>query len=329
MESPAAPTLSEKLSKNLRWIGAAIGLIGSLCDTIGLRLIGIHLQSGGRDVTLIVAGWFGGIFSYLGYLVGKSIEARARDKAASELIAAQLISIEKSRMQLVQSEKLAALGQLAAAIAHEVRNPLAIIRSAAQSFGDAATNGNEHATRASSFITDEIDRLNGLVNSLLAFARPVQLMRHSVAAQDLIERATILASDAIAAKQIHLRYDVAAQLPMANADPNLLAQVIAGLLNNAAQAVEPGGEIVVHASTSSSNLEIAIVDSGPGIPSEIRAHIFEPFFTTRASGVGLGLAIARQIVEAHGGKIELDENAIGGARFIVTIPIAQSVGAAA
>jgi two-component system sensor histidine kinase HydH len=316
------------LTRKARWIGAAIGLIASLCDTIGLRLIGIHLQSGGRDVTFIVAGWFGGFFSYLGYLVGKSIEDRARDKAASELIAAQLMALEKSRIQLAQSEKLAALGQLAAAIAHEVRNPLAIIRSAAQSFGDT-TNGNQHAAHASSFITDEIDRLNSLVDSLLAFARPVQVMRHPVAVPDLIERATILASDTIAAKKIQLRCDIACQLPLANADPNLIAQVIAGLLSNAAQAVEVGGEIIVQARAQSSSIEIAIIDSGPGVAPEARSHIFEPFFTTRASGVGLGLAIARQIAEAHGGKIELDENAVGGARFNLTLPIAQAVGAAA
>jgi len=315
------------LTRKARWIGAAIGLIASLCDTIGLRLIGIHLQSGGRDVTFIVAGWFGGFFSYLGYLVGKSIEDRARDKAASELIAAQLMALEKSRIQLAQSEKLAALGQLAAAIAHEVRNPLAIIRSAAQSFGDT-TNGNQHAAHASSFITDEIDRLNSLVDSLLAFARPVQVMRHPVAVPDLIERATILASDTIAAKKIQLRCDIAGQLPLANADPNLIAQVIAGLLSNAAQAVEVGGEIIVQARAQSSSIEIAIIDSGPGVAPEARSHIFEPFFTTRASGVGLGLAIARQIAEAHGGKIELDD-AVGGARFNLTLPIAQAVGAAA
>jgi len=329
MADPALEKLGDRFRSNrIRWIGAALGVIAAFSDAMLLSGIGLHLQSGGHDVTLVVAAWFGMSFAFLGYMLGKSIQDNAREKAASELIRAQMKALEESRAQLVQSEKLAALGQLAAAIAHEVRNPLAVIRSAAQSFGEGLTDGDP-AMRASSFITDEIDRLSNLVNSLLTFARPVQVTREPVAIGELLDRATLLASDEIVARKIVLRREVPASLPLANADRNLIAQVVAGLLNNAAQAVPAGGEILLQAKADASRVEIAVADSGPGIAPENRSRVFEPFFTTRARGVGLGLAIARQVVEAHGGKIELSESPIGGARFCVSIPISHAVGAAA
>lgn len=224
--SNAAGQLSELLiaerSRKLRWIGAAIGLLSAIGDTMALIRAGVVLQSGGYDITLVVAGWLGVSFAVVGFLVGKLIEDQARAKAATELIREQMWALERSRIQLVQSEKLAALGQLAAAIAHEVRNPLAVIRSAAQSFGENLPVENEQARRASSFITEEMDRLSQLVSSLLAFARPVQLARQPLAVGDLIDRAMLLAHDEIAAKRARLRRELGADLPVANADPTLL-----------------------------------------------------------------------------------------------------------
>jgi signal transduction histidine kinase len=113
------------------------------------------------------------------------------------------------------------------------------------------------------------------------------------------------------------------------ADPDLLSQVLIGLLANATEAVPPGGAIALDAYVADGAVQLSVADSGPGIAPELRSRIFEPFFTTRPRGTGLGLAIARQIVEAHGGRIEVGEAASGGARFIITLPAARGTALAA
>jgi two-component system sensor histidine kinase HydH len=205
---------------------------------------------------------------------------------------------------------------------------LAVIRSAAQDLGDAVPAGDDAGRRASSFITAEIDRLNSVVSSLLAFARPLQVQPGAVAVRDLLDRALLLARDELAAKQVRVQRTESVDLPPVTADSDLMSQVLLGLLANATEAVPRGGEVTLHARAVGSAVEIDVADSGPGVPAELRERIFEPFFTTRTRGTGLGLAIARQIVAAHVGTIEVGERAGGGARFTVRLPAARSAMAA-
>ena len=228
----------------------------------------------------------------------------------------------------MQSEKLAALGQLATAIAHEVRNPLAVIRSAAQGLGETVPVDDAAAARACDFIVAEIDRLASVVASLLDFARPLHLEARAVSVRDLFDRAALLAAGELAAKGARLARDESPALPAVLADPDLLSQVLLGLLANAAEAVPPGGEVMLAARVRDGAVEL-VDDSGPGIPAELRARVFEPFFTTRPRGIGLGLAVARQVVEAHGGRIEAGERPGGGARLTVRLPPARDSAIAA
>jgi signal transduction histidine kinase len=316
--SPAARRLGRE-----RWWGLAAGVVVAAADTALMTALGVSfVQWNGRDVSLPVLLYFGGTFALLGFLFGYAIEGRRRDRAASAVIQAQTETITAARARLVQGEKLAALGQLATAIAHEVRNPLAVIRSAAQGLGETAPDGDEETRRAMSFITAEIDRLGAVVNSLLAFARPPQLQPRPVPVAELVDRALLLAAGELAAKDVRVRRTEARDLPAVSADADLICQVLLGLLTNAGEAVEAGGEVAVEARRAGDGVELAVADSGPGVPPEMRAKIFEPFFTTRARGTGLGLAVARQIVEAHGGRIEVGERAGGGARFAVRLPAA-------
>lgn len=312
-----------------RWVGATVGLCIAISDTLTFRAFGISFAMNGRDVSLLVGATFGSSLALLGFLLGRVIEGRRRDREQSAIIRAQRDAIEAARARLVQSEKLAALGQLSATIAHEVRNPLAVIRSAAQSLGESVAAGDPEGQRACQFITAEIDRLTGVVSSLLAFARPLRLEPRPVAVDDLFDCALLLAGPDLTRQHVRVARPAATTPLRVHADVDLVRQVLVGLLINAVEAVGSHGEVSLDARTRDDSVEIEVADSGPGVPVELQARIFEPFFTTRAQGTGLGLPIARQIVEAHGGKLEVGERHGGGARFIVRLPAAPPTAIAA
>jgi len=311
-----------KAFRATRWWAAAGGLALAVVDTLLMVMLGVTFQMNGHDVSALVAVSFGSSLALLGYLVGYAAEARRRDRQAAALIQAQLEALNTGRARLVQSEKLAALGQLAAAVAHEVRSPLAVIRSAAQGLAESLPRDDEEARRAYSFITAEIDRLGNVVNSLLAFARPLRVEARPVSVHQLFDRALLLAREELDGKALRVRRDEPAALPEVRADGDLICQVLLGLIANAAAATPSGGEVALAAAAADGAVEIAVADSGPGVPAELRARIFEPFFTTRPHGTGLGLAVARHIVEAHGGRIEVGERTGGGARFTLRLPAA-------
>jgi len=303
-----------------RWWGLAGGVVWAVLDTTLSIALGIRFQVNGEDATLLAGLFFGSSFALLCFLLGYVVEGRRRDREAAAVIREQAEAIAAARVRVTQSEKLAALGQLATAVAHEVRNPLGVIRSAAQ--GLAERTPGDSTERACAFITDEIDRLNSVVSSLLAYARPLQLQQRPFAVGELFDRAILLAGDDLAAKQVRVRRDDPPGLPALHADPDLVCQVLLDLLSNARDAVDSGGEVTLEARPADGAVELAVADSGPGVPPEMRGRIFEPFFTTRARGTGLGLAVARQIVEAHGGRIVVGERPGGGARFVVRLPAA-------
>jgi signal transduction histidine kinase len=315
--------------RGARWWGAVIGLAMGALDGIAMAGVGVTFSLNGRDVSVFVPAYYAVSFAIFGYFVGYGIEARRRDKVAAALIQSQTDTINAVRARLLQSEKLAALGQLAATVAHEVRNPLAVIRSAAQGIGEGLPEADAEAQRACSFITAEADRLSNVVNSLLAFARPLQVHPRPVRVQQLFEQALLVAGPELAAKQVRTHADQRAAGLGVQVDPDLLSQVLVGLLANAAEAVPRGGEVGLSAYATPEAVEIEVTDSGPGIPVDLRARVFEPFFTTRARGVGLGLPIARQIVEAHGGRLDVGERAGGGARFTIRLPGAIATAVAA
>jgi signal transduction histidine kinase len=303
-----------------RWWGFAVGAGAGLADLVSTLLVGIHFEMNGRDVTLLALGLYAATFAATGLLFGLVLEGRRRDRRAAAIIAAQMESAAATRARLAQSEKLAALGQLAAAVAHEVRNALGVIRSAAQGLEEILPDGRADARRACSFITAEIDRLGSVVSSLLSFARPPRLAPRPVEVGTLFDQALLLARQELDAKEIRVLRREPDALPAVRADSDLIVQVLLGLLSNAADAVPRGGVVQLDARATEGAIEIAVADSGPGVPEALRGQVFEPFFTTRDKGTGLGLAVARQIVEAHAGRIEVGERPGGGAAFRISLP---------
>ena len=289
-----------------RWglIGLLAGVIMGLGDMALFAFLGVEMRIGGRDVVLGVMGLFIATYGVLGWVMGRLIEARKRAAADARTITAQLHALAASQHALLQSEKLAAIGRLAAGVAHEVRNPLGVIRASA-SMLEEGQGLDADARRACSFIREEIDRLNGLITSLLAFARPTEPRLSPVALDAVIERALRLAAPEVDRRAIALVRETPPALPAVRADADLLAQVLLGLLVNATEAVAEHGRIIVRANAESAAVIVEVADDGPGVAAGNAEQVFEPFFTTKASGTGLGLAMALRIAHAHGGTLEL------------------------
>ena len=304
----------------LRWLGLAAGVLVAIFDTTMAVLLGLSFEVNGQDATLFAGVFFGSSFAIGGFLIGLAMEGQRRARESAAIIREQAEALQATRARLAQSEKLAALGQLASAIAHEVRNPLAIMRSAAQGMLEGRAAPDADTERSCSFIIEEIDRLSSVVTSLLAFARPPRLERRRVAVDEVLGRAEVLAREEFADRDVRITRAATAGLPELYGDPDLICQVLLGLVANAVDVVPPGGEIALGASGDDRRVHLEVVDSGPGVPPEQRERIFEPFFTTRDGGTGLGLAVARQIAQAHGGNITVGDRPGGGAAFVVGLP---------
>jgi len=288
-----------------RWdvYGALAGLALGAVDTALLLALGVEMTVGGHSATLAVGATFGSSLGLLGYLVGRLVRAQARAQADADTIARQLVELEATQAAVFQNEKLAALGRLAAGIAHEVRNPLGVIRASATMRQESFDPADE-AFRACQFIREETDRLDGLVKSLLGFARPTELHASSCSAERLFDRVLHLAAADLRARGIEPRREVDASLGELRGDPDLLSQMLLDLVTNAAEAMERGGPIELRAHAAGDEARLEVADSGPGIARADAQRIFEPFYTTKSRGTGLGLAMARRIAAAHGGNLD-------------------------
>jgi two-component system sensor kinase FixL len=224
----------------------------------------------------------------------------------------------KLEEQMREQTALARLGEMAAVIAHEVKNPLAAVRGAIQVIGGRLPAGSTDGPIVKEIVT-RLDALNGLINDLLLFARAPRPVLAPVSLPPLIGRTVeLLSTDPTFAGHA---VTVAGDAPTIQADPELLKIVFQNLLINAAQASPAGIGIVVRLDADARACRVHVSDSGPGIPAEIRDKLFRPFVTTRARGTGLGLSIARRLVEAQGGSIAVDSPPEGGTVIAVTLPI--------
>ncbi|MGH0033164.1 MAG: two-component system sensor histidine kinase NtrB [Myxococcota bacterium] len=294
-----------------RWWGALIGAVGGLGDTALFLSVGIDLQVGGRDLTLPMALFMSGNFAVMGFLIGHFMDARARAARDAGTIRRQLDELAESQRKAAQNEKLAAIGRLAAGVAHEVRNPLGVIRASASMVQEGFDQQDE-AWRACRFICEESDRLNALITSLLTFSRPTEPRFAPVHADKVLDRALELVRDRLRERRIQVSREDAGTVPALVADGDLLSQAVFDLLTNAVEAVADGGRLEVRLRAEPDRVEIDVADDGPGVAAADADQVFEPFFTTKASGTGLGLAMTARIAQAHGGEARLVDGAGAG-----------------
>jgi two-component system, NtrC family, sensor histidine kinase HydH len=257
--------------------------------------------------------------------VTENREQSERHRLLAEQLAETNKRLEQAQADARRSERLAALGQLSAGLAHEIRNPLGVIKGAAETLGRKLPAGDATIKELGEYISSEVNRLNSLVSRFLDFARPLRLEKRPEAVPPLIERALTQARERWPASKIEIERNYVDGLPAVPLDAEFAEQVFSNLVFNAYEAMGgQSGKLRITAQPAASHdqegLEIVFEDSGPGVAAENRERIFNPFFTTKQSGVGLGLSIVSKIMDDHGGSIRIESEPGAGARFRLFFP---------
>ena len=297
-----------------------------LTDVLGLTAL---LSSGAHDslatvhvlpTPYILDLGFLFLMLFAGGAVAKRFISNAR---ALEESAARLQSTQE---ELVRRERLAALGEMSAVVAHEVRNPLGVIFNALASIRHLPPQADERE-QLLRIVEEEADRLKRMVSDLLEFAQPRRLALESVVLEPLVAGAVEAARSSLAdvPADIGVDVDVASTLPPVICDERLVRQAIVNLVVNALQAPGRHEPVRVRARLEGESVVISVIDDGEGVAEEHRKRIFLPFFTTRATGTGLGLPVVQRIAEAHGGGLTHEPTPGGGATFVLRLPARTSV----
>ncbi len=228
--------------------------------------------------------------------------------------------LEQSQAQLVQSEKLAATGRLAASLAHEINNPLQAIHNGLQLMLNFPLDPDEQLEYVN-MANEEVERLIDMVDRILNFARCPQQQMKPANLNDIVKRVLRLVDKYLQHSRIRLHRDLSPNLPLIAATPSELGQVFLNLIINAVEAMDKTGTLRISShSDKNGRLSVVFADTGPGIPPEHLDRIFEPFFSTKAQGTGLGLSVSYNIVKRHQGEITVQSEPGQGATFTVWLP---------
>jgi two-component system, NtrC family, sensor histidine kinase HydH len=266
-------------------------------------------------------------------LVNRFVQESRRQTRLYQDLAAQLAEtnrqLKQAQAEARRSERLAALGQLSAGLAHEIRNPLGVIKGSAEMLSQKLQGSDELARELAGYISSEVNRLSALVTQFLNFARPLQADLQPADITVLLDRVLKNVGDHWNGKPVQVERAYANGLPPIPLDESLCEQAFVNLVQNAYEAMEERGgtlrvEVAPVVQNNRHGVAVQITDTGPGIPAELREEIFNPFVTTKKTGVGLGLAIVSKIVDRHHGSIRLDQGPQGGASFTIFLPLDQS-----
>lgn len=273
------------------------------------------------------------LYNVIGLLTGllsqRELEQKMRYQKTSQRLeesyvklrnqADQLIDIEE---QLRRADRLSALGELSAGMAHEIRNPLGSIRGTAEILRDGI-NRDDKRFEFAEILVKEVDRLDGVVRDFLNFARPANADLKSVPICDALQEVMTLTRQQAIKNNVEVTIESEEGSRLVSGDFEQYKQAFLNLVLNALQVMPDGGRLAIRCQDSGNFMRIYFEDSGPGIPAELHDRIFNPFYTTRNEGTGLGLAITHRIVDGHGGKISVESRPGMGTTFIVDLPIWQ------
>jgi signal transduction histidine kinase len=231
-----------------------------------------------------------------------------------------------AHQRLIQSEKLAVIGQLSGSLAHEINNPLQAIRSGLGWVLSEVEVGRTESIRPDlTIILDEVDRMEALFRQMFDFYRPTVFEHTPLDLNVICQSAKTLIQKRLEQNHAHLSLHLDPQLPLTCGDSNQVKQVLLNLLLNAAEALPPdGGHIQVSTTSDPCWVLLQVQDNGAGIALDHQQHLFEPLFTTKIKGLGLGLAISREIIERHHGTIQVESHLAQGSTFSIRLPIRRA-----
>jgi len=264
-----------------------------------------------RDLLLRVT-----ILPVVGYLAH---QLTRKYQVAAEQLAEANRELKAAEAAVRRSERLAALGQMSAGLAHELRNPLGTMKASAEMLMKNVEPSNELAQEMAGYISSEVDRTNSLITRFLDFARPMAVRLAPADLHEILDHAAAELERHQPPLDVNVYKNYSPDIPLVPLDAELMERVVYNLLLNAAQASPPQGHITLKTRLHDSTVEIAVIDRGGGIDPKHMESIFNPFFTTKSTGVGLGLAIVSKIVDEHGGKITVESEPGSGTVFRVLL----------
>jgi two-component system sensor histidine kinase AtoS len=308
-------------------------LIGKPFSSLGLREkqgVVPSLLDNPEDLDTRKEGWMrrkDGVEFPVGFTINNHLNLRG-EMIGKIVIFRDLTNIYKIQEEILRMDRLVSLGKLSSGIAHELRNPLAGIKTTSQALSEEMSEDDprrEYLTR----ITKEIDRLNDLLKTFFSFAKPQKLNLVPCHIKDIINEIIPFLIKEIADKGIRFTEDYHPQLAKIKVDKNQMHQVFLNLFLNSIQAMSEGGELKIEVTPQNSApgdgakqnfVKAVISDTGRGIPPHLIHKIFDPFFTTKPKGIGLGLSIAYQIINKHGGSISVESRWEKGTSFVIHLP---------
>ena len=301
--------------------GLFAGLLAGISSLpYSLHLLRVTPSYASDQLLDIVVFCAAGVFT--GILAQREREHRLAMERTTERLTEVYRELQDSFEQVKRAERLSAVGQLSAGLAHELRNPLASLAGAAGLLQRTQTS-EQRRGECAQIILKECERLNRLLSQFLDFARPRAPHYQAVDVQDVLTAVVELAAHAVGARGVHIRLSLPAQAALVECDPEQIKQALLNLLLNAIQASPDPGEIMVAAHRENDRIYIEVVDEGGGVDPDAMDKIFDPFYTTRPDGTGLGLSVVHQIVQQHGGLITAKCRSPRGSNFQMMLPVRQ------
>ena len=278
----------------------------------------------GKDTVRAVKSEDGQVLCYEGSLedITERVQAEGarfeHSERLEEMVEERTRELHEAQEKLIRREKLAMLGQLAGGVGHEIRNPLAVISNAVYCIKAVLPDSEETIEEYLEIISSEVRNSQTILEDLLDISRPRHAEREEISVSQLIDQ---LLARQPPPDHINLSTQIGSKLPMVIVDSQMVTQVLVNLVRNAYQAMPQSGELTIEATVIKEGVRVAIIDTGCGITQENMSKLFEPLFTTKPRGIGLGLATSKQLIEATGGRIEVESKQGQGSTFTVVLPV--------
>jgi signal transduction histidine kinase len=283
----------------------------------------------GWTPAIILSALFGLPAVTLGLVAGRERRARSEVERLNDELTGTLSRLQAAQQELLVAERMATVGRLSLRVAHEVRNPISAIELNAEMLEDIvrARPGEDmdEAAGVVASIRDQVKTLDALTEEYLTFARFPRPHFEEESVSDLVTELADFIRPVATRQGLTVRVETDPDVPMMEIDRGLLRQAVLNLVKNGQEALSRGGELIITSRRDGDHVEIGVADTGKGIPADVARKLFEPFFTTKPQGSGLGLSITRQIAEEHGGEIRWSNRPLGGAAFVIRIPVKRVV----